>query len=186
MASSKWAGLGVFPPGTRGTGRITLAGLDLGSAGAPWNVSERLTALMMVLLTAVSTGCFSSALETVSSSSSGSMGPKGSRRVGSKRLGGATAVLSIGEHLAMLALILLTAILAGCLSSTSEKTSSSSRGSKGPKGSKGTEGRGTSNVGVVLSMGESRLVLRSFNSLMTFLVSSHHRTAFGKRRMDGA
>jgi hypothetical protein len=77
-------------------GRIALAGLDLGSADAACNIGERLKKLVF-LLTAILGSCPSSTSETTLSSSSGSKGPEGSRRVANRGMDGAGAVSKIGE-----------------------------------------------------------------------------------------
>jgi hypothetical protein len=84
----------VFPPGTEGAGCILLADFGLDSA---WLIGERLVTLVLILLTAVMTSCFSSILETASSSSSDCKSPKGSRRTGGKGFDSMGAISNIGE-----------------------------------------------------------------------------------------
>jgi hypothetical protein len=111
-AWDKRTNLGAFPPGTEAPGCAMLADSYLGGAGAAWAMGERLMTLMVILLTAMSTGCFSSTLETASASSSGGKGPEGSRRREGEGRDIKRVILKIGESRLMFGPFgLLTTIL---------------------------------------------------------------------------
>ena len=93
---------------------------------------------------------------------------------------------NIGECVATLKLVLLTASLTSCLSSFLVKVSPSSSDNKGPKGSRRTGGGVLYSVRAVSSMGESQLELSSSNLLTMSLVSHHCGTAFLEGKRDGA
>ena len=81
---------------------------------------------------------------------------------------------NIGECVATLKLVLLTAALTSCLSSFLVKVSPSSSDNKGPEGSRRTGGGILDSVRAVSSMGESQLELGLSNLLTS-----------GKRQVPG-